>query len=383
LSFLHKLYKRNFALFKLLKKLKEKKTKMHILANTIKPSNLKGKTFAIALILVLTFSSALVLMPAIKAQEVSTPGVQVPLNNGYVIFDPSASQVAAADVPKVATYPLITASPTPIGVNQNMYVIMFMTLLPASWGVEATTATYGGWGLYTLTITKPDGTNQTMGPFESDPSGMYQVNYVPTTVGKYSFQYSFSGELVAHALWGGISGTSPQYYNAYFEPSTSISVSVTVQQAPLSGYTEAPVPLPTQYWTTPINAQNRAWNVISGPWLLSTYNATGPFNPYTYAPNSAHILWTDQLNPESGGIIGGDYGSLEYARSTGFSTPIVMNGYVYYNGPASPTAGSEFYCMQLSTGKIIWSAPRFYKLEPNTPLAVYAVKNRDSLLMGH
>ena len=86
--------------------------------------------------------------------------------------------------------------------------------------------------------------------------------------------------------------------------STSKTVTVTVQQTPLQGFAEAPVPLPTQYWTQPIDVQNRYWNSISGPWF-SGYNATGPFNPYTYPVMSAHVLWTYQPNPLMSGIVGG------------------------------------------------------------------------------
>ena len=46
---------------------------MQNLLNRMKSANLKGKTIAIALILVLTMSSALVFLPAVNAQYTSSP----------------------------------------------------------------------------------------------------------------------------------------------------------------------------------------------------------------------------------------------------------------------------------------------------------------------
>ena len=114
-----------------------------------------------------------------------------------------------------------------------------------------------------------------------------------------------------------MNGTGYSAYYANFQASTSPKVSLTVQQAPIQGFNEAPVPLPTQYWTQPIYAQNRSWNTISGPWLVSTYNATGPYNPYSYAPTSAHILWSKVTTVLQEGLAGGRYGSLPFAGTAG------------------------------------------------------------------
>ena len=156
--------------------------------------------------------------------------------------------------------------------------------------------------------------------------------------------------------------------------STSKKVSLTVQQAPVTGYVEAPVPLPTQYWTSPINGQNRYWNSISGPWLQGNnfYNSTGAFNPYTYAPDSAHILWAKAMLPAAFGITGGDYGSSQFlVGSSGNPTVAgepsiicIMDGYLYYNSAPNVVAFnnngttlSTFSCMNLQTGQILWTVP--------------------------
>ena len=91
-------------------------------------------------------------------------------------------------------------------------------------------------------------------------------------------------------------------------PSISNVATVTVQESIVAFLSTAP--LPTNYWTRPINAMNYNWFSIAGNWLggpNGIYRLDSQYNPYTIAPNSAHILWT---KPESfGGTVGGDFGS--------------------------------------------------------------------------
>jgi outer membrane protein assembly factor BamB len=339
----------------------------------MKSTNLKGKTIAIALILLLTMSSALAILPTIKAQTYS--------------YTPTVGSNGLLNVP---TFAGITASPDPVGVGQQISVIMLIELLPPSVGHEGSTVVYGGWPGYMLSITDPNGTVTTLGPYESDVSGTYQVEYTPDTTGTYTFQFTFPGYINDNGTRYG--QASYGNYSANFLASTSPLVSLTVQQAPVTGYTEAPVPLPTQYWTSPINAQNRGWNSISGPWLQSGYNSTGTFNPYTYAPMSAHVLWTYDPNPATAGLVGGAYGSLSWGGTSGVTgtgypeigsrlSPIIMGGNMYFNSKVSVEAGldaqtittngqgyttgtnatnyvvSEFSCMNLQTGQILWTVP--------------------------
>ena len=270
---------------------------MQNILNRMKSANLKGKTFAIALILLLTMSSALAILPPSKAQAYS--------------YTPTMGTNGLWNIP---TFAGITASPDPVGVGQTVQVIMIIELLPPSVGSEGSTVVYGGWPGYELSITDPNGTVTTQGPFESDVSGTYQVAFTPDTVGTYSFQFTFPGFTNNNGTrLAKIYGN----YSANFMASTSPTVSLTVQQAPVTGYIEAPVPLPNQYWTQPINSQNRYWNSISGPWLQSGYNSTGSFNPYTYAPMSAHILWSYQGNPVTAGLVGGAYNSISWGGTSG------------------------------------------------------------------
>ena len=83
---------------------------------------------------------------------------------------------------------------------------------------------------------------------------------------------------------------------------------VTVQQQPL---TQTFYPLPTAYWTRPIEGENIYWYTVASNWLgpssgqLGTYNVGG-FNNYQNsgtAPTSGHIMWTMPI--EFGGVVGG------------------------------------------------------------------------------
>ena len=90
------------------------------------------------------------------------------------------------------------------------------------------------------------------------------------------------------------------------------------------------------------------------------YNASGNYNPYTLAPNSAHILWT---KPEAyGGIVGGEVGGSEtgnYYSTSQYEpkfAPIVLNGVLYYaTYPGSLTYSAGWTAVNLRTGQTLWT----------------------------
>ena len=284
---------------------------------------------AIALILILTVSAFMASMSAAKAQSTPPPGV-----------------------PVIPTYAFITVAPNPVGVGQTVTVPFWLDKPPPT----ASGASGDRWQNMIVTVTKPDGTTQTLGPFTSDPVGSSYTTYAPDTVGTYYFQISFPGQRIT-----GPSALIGLPIDSYYQSSASPKVALTVQQAPIASWPAAP--LPTGYWTRPINAQNREWYAISGNWLMGGYNQAaglggGGFNPYTTAPNSAHIVWTKPTT--FGGVIGGSYGGsgtgnyytgLTYEFK--FLPPVIMNGVLYYNTPEeAPSYG--FYAVDLRTGQTLW-----------------------------
>ncbi len=263
---------------------------------------------------------------------------------------------------QVPTYSFCSVSPNPIGVGQQVNVNFWVNIPPPT-----ASAQYGDrWGGLTVKVTKPDGTTQTLGPFTSDATGGTYTTYTPTTVGEYTFQMFFAGQTLAGANLP--PGTPPgAMVGDYFKPSSSNIFKLTVQDEQLT-YPSA-VPLPTQYWTRPIYGENNEWYQIGGNWLglgqstfaaTGMYRTTGNFNPYTKAPDSAHILWT---KPEAfGGIIGGEYGNTQ--TSNYYSTsqyepkfaPIIMQGILYYTlYPGSSTHPEGWVAVDLHTGQTIWT----------------------------
>jgi outer membrane protein assembly factor BamB len=265
----------------------------------------------------------------------------------------------AATARSFPTYMYVSVAPNPIGVGQTVFVNLWLNCPPPS----ASTSYGDRWHNMTVVVTKPDGTNQTLGPFSSDASGGTSTTFTPSAVGNYTFQSFFGGQTLA-----GDNPAPGAPANAaigdYYQPSSSGTFTLTVQSDPIPDSTLTP--LPTSYWTRPINALNNNWYTIGGNWLgfgfgvySGTYNATGNYNPYTTAPTSSHILWTKA--EAFGGTIGGEFGGDQ--QSNYYSTaqyevkfaPVIINGILYYTEyPGSSTYPTAIVAVNLRTGAEIW-----------------------------
>lgn len=253
----------------------------------------------------------------------------------------------------IPTYAFLAVSPNPVGVGQQATLIMWINPVnPTASGVSG-----GRWENYAVQVTKPDGGTETLGPFTADPASFAYVTYAPAQSGTYTLKFAFPGQQVT-----GIGGIIPVPINEYYEAS-NFTTTLIVQEEPIGSAPQNP--LPTDYWERPINAQNQEWYTISGNWLghgigsfgVMKYNNTGNFNPYTKAPDSAHIVWTKEL--DFGGLIGGEFGgtttSNYYTGKTyepKFTPPVIINGVVYYNVPSAPREG--FYAVDLRSGETLW-----------------------------
>ena len=301
---------------------------------------LKGKTMAIlfAVILTLSMEGSMILIPTTSAHS---PGWNIP------------------------TFSFCSVSPNPVGKGQTVNVNFWVNMPPPT-----ASAQYGDrWMGMTVLVTLPDKTTTTLGPFTSDDTGGSHSTYTPTQVGNYTFQMSFPGQTLAGA--NAAPGTPPGVagnpsVGDYYQPSKSNVFTLDVQSTPI-GY--VPVnPLPTNYWTRPINAINNNWYSIGGNWLglsastfaaTGQYNATGDYNPYTTAPLTSHILWTKPI--AFGGTIGGEFGGSE--ESNYYATaqyepkfaPIIMQGILYYTDyPDTSTDPTGWTAVNLQTGQVIW-----------------------------
>lgn len=123
------------------------------------------------------------------------------------------------------------------------------------------------------------------------------------------------------------------------------------------------MPLPSEYWTRPINSQLREWGSIGGNWLTTPNNRYAPFND---GPETPHILWTNPL--AEGGIVGGDLGNNGYetgdAYEGKFVGQVIINGVLYFNRQIAQNSMADFnstlvqqevVAMDLQTGEELWS----------------------------
>ncbi len=305
----------------------------------------KNKILAIATTILFIFSmtASLTLIPNAKAQSSS---------------------------PVVSSYAYIAAFPNPVGVGQTVTVDMWLSrVIPG-----ADLSNNIRWQNYKLTITAPDGTNTTQTwAVNSDPTANQDYSFVPSQTGTYTLTFDFPGQTYTWPPFMSMFG--PENYLGTVYGSASAVTTVTVQQAPLSGYPTTP--LPTQYWTRPIYGLNPNWYTVSSNWLGQ--GAPGYSNGLLGASAIAdavgsltsHVMWTAPM--EMGGVVGGNIFSAEQgatyfegsAYQNRFINPIIVDGYLYYTEPISFSGvaggfGGSYYgptvCVNLQTGETVWSS---------------------------
>jgi len=285
-----------------------------------------------------------------KSVKTKTTSIILTIMLTFVIIASILPAVSAANIP---TYAFLSVSPNPIGVNQEVTIMMWLDKIdPTASGPQG--SRFEG---FTVTITKPNGDQETKGPFTSDPASFAYTIYTPDQVGTYTIEFNFPGQQIT-----GIGGIIPVPINNYYQPD-SFTTTLTVQQDPINPSAQSPIP--TDYWTRPINAQNQQWYTISGNWLglgpttfgNTLYDISGNFNPYSKAPNSAHIVWTKPIT--FGGLIGGEFGGTPASNyytgksyEPGLTPPIIINGVLYYNEALPPKNG--YYAVDLRTGETLW-----------------------------
>ena len=300
----------------------------------------KTEIISIAAILLLLFSLTIAIIPLANAHD---PPWEIP------------------------TTAYLVVSPNPAGVDQSLFLIMWLN------GPPPTAEGIGGdrWQGFTIEVTKPDGTTQTLGPFMSDPTGSTYTTYTPTQIGTYTFKFSYPGQILSlyhpeTGVEGGTSraltfGTAGDYIGDTFLPS-STTKTVTVQEEPVE---KMPAyPLPTEYWERPIEGQNTAWSILGSSWLDGAH--LGGYNLYQkdgIAPNSPHVMWTKTI--EYGGIAGGTTGIPEAGFYSGGSyegrltDTLSMFGRIYYMDPLNHAGGSRnpaggYTSVDMRTGETYW-----------------------------
>ena len=236
-----------------------------------------------------------------------------------------------------------------------------------------------------LIITAPDGTNTTQNwPVVPNTGGEITISYTPTQTGNYTLTFEFLGMKyptlaqitstipLTAAVNASINAAAGDIYTA----ETAVTT-FTVQQQPLTSPINS-YPLPTVYWTHPIEGQNTYWYTIASNWLASGSAQFGSYQIISYnlyqpdgtGPMSAHIMWTKPI--EFGGVVGGSNtgvpGATYYSGSSyesRFVNAVIINGYLYFKMPLSNSGSSYTFIngvyysstrvLDLRTGAVVWS----------------------------
>jgi len=289
----------------------------------------KSKSALIALFLITTMSASVILVQTATAH---TPAWNVP------------------------SFAYVTAKPDPVGVGQRVMVYMWVDTPMPSAAVSNDIRRHD----YKLTITLPSGKTETKDwPIITDTTGIQFYTYIPVEVGTYKLLFEYKGQIYS---WSGT------YQNDTFAAASATST-LTVQEEQLPA-ARASYPLPTEYWTRPIEGQNIDWWLVSSNWLNGPQIRTGStttggagysrFKPDGIGPNSSHIMWSKSV--QDGGVVGGSNvgveGNTYYmggSYNVRFSSAIVMYGRLYYQEPEGNSGGGgDFVCVDLRTGEELW-----------------------------
>jgi hypothetical protein len=316
----------------------------------------KAKATAIIVTILMITSIAMATVPA-QAQETAHGG---PAANGYE--GPTtipAGQTADFTISPIA---FLSVSPGTIGLGQELLVNVWITF-PSGEGKYMTG--------YTVTITHPDGTTEDEQLKSYVADGTSWFTYVPNAVGQWSFVFKFAGEYFPAGYY--VSGQystnrTGQFAGAIFNPSdyvlpaTSQVRTITVQSDFVASWHS---PLPTDYWSRPIEPNNREWAAIAGNFPFSEGLGNQAqcswtdeyYGPFITAPDTPHILWQQQ-NTISG-IIGGEAGQQSLSGSGSGTPSVIYIGRCYATQTVSiggiPTSCAV--CYDLQTGQYYYQIP--------------------------
>ncbi|TFH24480.1 hypothetical protein E4G67_01935 [Candidatus Bathyarchaeota archaeon] len=266
------------------------------------------------------------------------------------------------------SFPFLVASPNPVGLGQHVNIVMWIDKPLPGATVQNDIRRHD----YTLTITKPDSTTEIkQWPIVTDTTSIQFYLYTPSQVGTYTLKFDYAGQTYTWAS----SSSERIYTNDTFSPaSKTITFEVQEEQLPepISSY-----PLPTEYWTRPIEGQNTDWWSISSNWLSGAYTYNN-VQPDGSAPNSPHIMWTKSV--QDGGVVGGSitteidgdtyYSGMAYNTRT--NNMIIMHERLYYELPyGNLGGGGGWMCVNLRTGEEIWydataGTGSFFNMVPET-----------------
>ncbi len=261
-----------------------------------------------------------------------------------IVFAAEGRLPSGATVDKPAhTWSFVYVRPNPVGVGQTVLMNGWVSppphrymdfLIPEEDLPAGKSLSSGVPRQYGVIITDPNNVETDYYPIESDGPGTFWLTYTVDQVGTWTFEMYFNGD-------------------EWFQAVTSDPFEVVVQQDPVQIGAPA-VDLPTDYWEHPINFENREWTQISGGWYQDYYGPSrASFNPYSTAPNTAHIRWKLEGYDGIGGLVGGPYGTGPGYDRSGITISIIMAGRAYSD------TGGAITCYDIHTGEQLWQLPGY------------------------
>ena len=262
----------------------------------------------------------------------------------------------------------MSITPNPVGVGQQVLVNVWTTP-----GQPDYFYMYG----YKVTIQKPDGTTEVIGPFNSfigDDSAWF--TYTVDQVGTWRWKFEDPGTYVPAGKYvigpGRIPPSNANFTlgaSMYYKPSSTDWQNLTVQADMIASWPS--VPLPTDYWRRPASTENREWWSILGnyPWSGAYYYPGGrvlyssnyKYTAYVQAPSTGHVVWR-RLGAISG-LMGGEQYQTSQSSSPG-NPNIIYAGRCYQtvtkpvsvltSGALRTQSTSVWECYDLRTGQVYW-----------------------------
>jgi hypothetical protein len=284
----------------------------------------KNKTVSIALILLLTLSAAITV---------------------------STFEAHAIDVP---TFLFATASPNPVGVGQLCYIGAMFSKPPPTQGGDRGDM----YENITMEIIDPDGIKTEFFFRVASMAAGIQFNYTPDKLGNYTIQAFYPGEVMDGMNPNNPTpgGNMPNLRGSTLLPSDSNILTLVVQEEPAEPMYKTP-PLPTEFWVRPIYGTNWNWAELG-----TNYFGIGSdrYQPYGYAPNAPHVMWTlqaDRPGGQPGMPVPGDQSSMYSGTSLleqYFTPECILNGILYYNRYYYKGTMFGWRAVDVHTGEIVW-----------------------------
>ena len=267
-----------------------------------------------------------------------------------LVFPIAFIEIPNANAATYASYPFIGAMPNPVGVGQA--VLLHVGMLTALQNV------IDGWLGLKVEVISPDGKTTLIDCPKTDSTGGTGVTFVPNQVGNYTLTTIFPQQN---------STSTGVFTNNLYAAARSDSIILVVQEEPVVYYPA--FPMPTEYWTRPVDAQIREWYSIMGHWLRAPEGFYAPFND---APSTAHILWTRPLGEDQGGIVGGmpltdmryfPSGTDSFENGDAYEgrwpAQFIIGGILYYCPFETGILDQPVVAIDLHTGKELWTKTFF------------------------